>query len=55
MEISDMKNVNRLETTGRLLLAALLALMSTGLVFAQQNVPPEGFVALFNGKNLDGW
>ena len=19
------------------------------------NVPPEGFVALFNGKNLDGW
>lgn len=22
---------------------------------AEHNVPPEGFVALFNGKNLDGW
>ena len=22
---------------------------------AKQNVPPEGFTALFNGKNLDGW
>ena len=22
---------------------------------AQDNVPPEGFVALFNGQNLSGW
>jgi hypothetical protein len=51
----DMKNVKRLETTGRLALAALLAWMSTDLVLAQRNAPPEGFVAIFNGKDLDGW
>ena len=50
-----MKNVNRLETTGRLLVAVIVALMSTGLVFARQSTPPEGFVALFNGRDLDGW
>ncbi len=38
-----------------LLLAALFVLMSTGFVVAAENVPPEGFVPLFNGKNLDGW
>ena len=50
-----MKNLNCLKTTGRLLLAAGLALMSAGHVFAKDNTPPRGFVALFNGKNLDGW
>jgi 3-keto-disaccharide hydrolase len=50
-----MKNLNRLETTARLLLAALLAPMSVGLVFAEENTPPQGFAAIFNGKNLDGW
>jgi hypothetical protein len=38
--------------------AVTLTLASTaGLVAddASQNVPPEGFTALFNGKNLDGW
>ena len=25
------------------------------LTAAEHNVPPEGFVALFNGKDLDGW
>ncbi len=27
----------------------------SGLAAAEHNVPPEGFVALFNGQNLDGW
>ncbi len=38
-----------------LLLAALFVLMSAGYVVAADNTPPEGFLALFNGKNLDGW
>lgn len=32
---------------------ALLALVSSA--FAADNVPPDGFVALFNGKDLSGW
>jgi hypothetical protein len=55
MEIGKMTNANRLATTGGLLLAALLALTSAGRVRAEENVPPKGFAALFNGKNLDGW
>jgi len=47
--------MNRLATTGWRVLAALVVLISTSVAFAEQNVPPEGFVALFNGKNLDGW
>jgi len=27
----------------------------TGLLSAENNVPPEGFTALFNGKDLSGW
>ena len=50
-----MTNVNHLKTTGRFLLTALLALTWAGYLFAEENIPPEGFVALFNGKNLDGW
>ena len=50
-----MKNSNRLATTVGLLLALLLAPISVGVVWAEENTPPEGFVALFNGKNLDGW
>ncbi len=54
-EIVDMNHENRLETAGRLLLTAMLTLTSTSLAFAEHNTPPEGFVALFNGKDLDGW
>ena len=35
-------------------LLAVLALASTP-VFAENNVPPAGFTALFNGKDLSGW
>lgn len=38
---------------GSLLLA--LAVTATSRLFAQDNTPPPGFTALFNGKNLDGW
>ena len=50
-----MKNMNRSATIGRLLPAALAALISAGHVLAEENGPPEGFAALVNGKNLDGW
>lgn len=34
----------------------LLALLCTSTAHAQENnQPPEGFLAIFNGENLDGW
>src|SRR5262245_26476737 len=33
----------------------LLALLSTLLPQTADNTPPEGYVALFNGKDLSGW
>ena len=38
-------------------LPLLLPLMALAAVpaFAADNVPPAGFTALFNGKNLSGW
>ena len=52
-----MKHPNRLRTTVGLLLTLALLPMPSNLVGAaeNENTPPEGFVALFNGKNLDGW
>ncbi|MFO0898541.1 MAG: DUF1080 domain-containing protein [Pirellulales bacterium] len=35
--------------------AAVLCLLLAAPASAEDNVPPEGFRALFNGKNLDGW
>jgi 3-keto-disaccharide hydrolase len=55
LESGEMKHMNRLDSTGRWLLAVLLALVPTADGLAQHNVPPQGFVALFNGSNLDGW
>lgn len=50
-----MKNRHRLETVLVLTIAALLALVCVGHARGEDNVPPDGFKALFNGKNLDGW
>lgn len=38
-------------------LAAIVALVTTSgtTAFAEDNVPPSGFTALFNGKDLSGW
>jgi hypothetical protein len=36
-------------------LASLILLAFTSLAAAADNTPPEGFVALFNGKDLSGW
>lgn len=36
-------------------LALALALLPSRFVLAKDNTPPEGFKALFNGKDLDGW
>jgi len=36
-------------------LAALVALVAATDGMAADNTPPEGFVALFNGKDLSGW
>jgi hypothetical protein len=40
-------------TSSRLLITLLAGL--TGLAAAENNVPPAGFTALFNGKDLSGW
>ena len=36
-------------------LAAVVSLGAIGAAGAADNAPPEGFVALFNGKDLTGW
>ena len=38
-----------------LAISALISLGLTAGAFAQAAAPPEGFTALFNGKNLEGW
>ena len=52
-----MKSISYLVTAGRIALAAatLLTLGSAGSALADHNVPPDGFIALFNGKDLAGW
>jgi hypothetical protein len=39
----------------RPLALALLLLLLPTITLAADNTPPEGFVALFNGKDLEGW
>jgi hypothetical protein len=41
--------------TTRLAAIALTVALIAPLARAEDNKPPEGFTALFNGKNLDGW
>jgi hypothetical protein len=38
-----------------LVIALVAGLVPLGCVHAADNVPPEGFVSLFNGKDLGGW
>ncbi|MCH8830114.1 MAG: DUF1080 domain-containing protein [Planctomycetes bacterium] len=33
----------------------LLTFLTTSIAAGELNVPPKGFKALFNGRNLDGW
>lgn len=40
---------------GMVLLLAAVATSPLAAGEQEQNQPPEGFTALFNGKNLDGW
>ncbi len=37
------------------LLSLLAICLLRGITHAELNVPPQGFTALFNGKDLDGW
>jgi hypothetical protein len=37
------------------LIAGLAFALSAGAASAADNTPPEGFIALFNGKDLTGW
>ena len=39
----------------RLSLSLVLLGLFAGFVTAEDNVPPTGFTALFNGKDLTGW
>jgi hypothetical protein len=43
------------KTVVALTFAVAWALLATGGAAAETNVPPPGFVALFNGTNLEGW
>jgi len=47
--------MNRTILISCLLVALLAGAVSVKADDAKLNVPPEGFKALFNGKNLDGW
>ena len=47
-----------MSTASRIVVPVLVAVLAAGAVLAEErplNQPPEGFTALFNGKNLDGW
>jgi hypothetical protein len=48
-----MKHLNLLFSST--LSAVLLGLGLPTASFAAQEAPPEGFISLFNGRNLDGW
>ncbi|HEY7497743.1 MAG TPA: DUF1080 domain-containing protein [Vicinamibacterales bacterium] len=37
------------------ILMATVSVTAAAAELGQDNTPPKGFVALFNGKNLDGW
>jgi len=53
-----MKNFNPRSNallTGTGLFLILVALVCSSAAAAEQNLPPKGFVALFNGKDLTGW
>ena len=50
-----MKTRNCLKTIHSLALGALVVLLSISQAPAANNEPPQGFTALFNGTNLDGW
>ena len=39
----------------RILAVLPLLIALTGIIFAEDNKPPAGFTALFNGKDLTGW
>ncbi len=39
----------------RLIVVTVLALVTPAIVQADDLTPPDGFRAIFNGKNLDGW
>jgi hypothetical protein len=40
---------------GTFVALGLAVVLSAGAARAEDNVPPEGFTALFNGKDLTGW
>lgn len=44
-----------MKTSLSVLLVGILAAYATSSARAADNVPPPGFVALFNGKDLTGW
>jgi hypothetical protein len=47
--------VSRIATSAVLTVLALTAGLFSRVAHGEDNKPPEGFVPLFNGENLDGW
>lgn len=39
----------------RSLVCCLIGFVAVGVLHAGENTPPEGFTAIFNGKDLSGW
>jgi hypothetical protein len=52
---SGLKRTGRRRSLPPLLICALLSLAAASAVFAADNQPPAGFVALFNGKDFSSW
>ncbi|NUQ66631.1 MAG: DUF1080 domain-containing protein [Pirellulales bacterium] len=50
-----MKKLNCSTTPRGFVLGCLLVLLSISHAPAADNTPPQGFAALFNGKDLEGW
>ncbi len=50
-----MKNSHCTSVLVKLAAVAALVLVFVESAAAAENTPPDGFTALFNGKNLDGW
>src|SRR6516165_8040067 len=56
MLLSSSRSLDISNDTGKAMLAIAVGFLMPGSwALADDNAPPSGFVALFNGKDLSGW